>query len=48
MIPDAYHKFVEDGNARQMADILHHNVLDLLTMAQIVGALLTGAGAVEA
>jgi uncharacterized protein YprB with RNaseH-like and TPR domain len=48
MIPDAYHKFVEDCNARQMADILHHNVLDLLTMAQIVAALLTGAGAIEA
>ncbi len=46
-IPDAYHSFVESGNARQIADVLHHNVLDLLTMAQVVCALLTGAGAIE-
>ncbi len=42
-IPDAYHRFVHSGDARQMKDILHHNLLDLLTMAQILCLVLTGA-----
>jgi uncharacterized protein YprB with RNaseH-like and TPR domain len=42
-IPDAYHRFVSDGDAGRLADILHHNLLDLLTMAQLVCAVLTGA-----
>ena len=42
-IPDAYHHFVESDDARQIRDILHHNLLDLLTMAQLVCALLTSS-----
>ena len=41
-IPDAYHEFVRTGDARQIAAIVHHNLLDLLSMAQIVCLLLTG------
>ncbi len=41
-IPDAYHNFVATADARQMRDILHHNLLDLLTMAQLICAMLTG------
>ncbi len=41
-IPDAYHRFVDTADARQVADILHHNLLDLLTMAEILAVLLTG------
>jgi uncharacterized protein YprB with RNaseH-like and TPR domain len=41
-IPGAYHDFVRTGDARLMRDILHHNLLDLLTMAQLVTILLTG------
>lgn len=44
MIPDAYHGWVAGGNARQLKDILHHNLLDLLTMSQILTAALTGRG----
>ncbi len=44
-IPDAYHRFVATGDARQLADILHHNLLDLLTMAELLCAVLTGADA---
>ncbi|MHC4985320.1 MAG: ribonuclease H-like domain-containing protein [Planctomycetota bacterium] len=40
-IPDAYHRFVDTADARQLRDILHHNLLDLLTMAQLLAALLT-------
>ena len=43
-IPEAYHRFVATGDASQVADIMHHNLLDLLTMAQLITALLTGAG----
>jgi uncharacterized protein YprB with RNaseH-like and TPR domain len=42
-IPDAYHHYVRTSDARRIGDILHHNLLDLLTMAEIVTALLTGA-----
>ncbi|MFW6061453.1 MAG: ribonuclease H-like domain-containing protein [Planctomycetota bacterium] len=45
-IPDAYHRFVDTQDARQLQDILHHNALDLLTMAQLVCCVLTGAGPV--
>jgi uncharacterized protein YprB with RNaseH-like and TPR domain len=40
-IPDAYHRFVDSADARQLADILHHNLLDLLTMAELLTLLLT-------
>lgn len=43
-IPDAYHQFVASNDARQVRDIIHHNTLDLLTMAQLLCALLTGSG----
>ena len=42
-IPEAYHRFVSTGDARPLADILHHNLLDLLTMAELLCAVLTGA-----
>ena len=41
-IPDAYHGFVETGDARAIRDIVHHNMLDMLTMAQLLCVLLTG------
>ena len=40
-IPDAYHTFVRTGDARRLGDILHHNLLDLLTMAELLTVLLT-------
>lgn len=42
-IPDAYHRFVATGDARQMRDVVHHNMLDMLTMAELVCLLLTGS-----
>ena len=41
-IPQAYHDFVRTGDARRLKDILHHNMLDLLTMADLLSAILTG------
>ncbi|MDA0711310.1 MAG: ribonuclease H-like domain-containing protein [bacterium] len=41
-IPDAYHRFVQTGNAVQMRDILHHNALDLLTTAEVLTFILDG------
>jgi uncharacterized protein YprB with RNaseH-like and TPR domain len=42
-IPDAYHGFVESSDARPIAEIVHHNLLDMMTMAQLLCVLLTGA-----
>jgi uncharacterized protein YprB with RNaseH-like and TPR domain len=35
-IPQAYHDFVQTGDARQMVSVLEHNLLDLVTMAQLL------------
>lgn len=35
-IPDAYHEFVRTGNAVHMVTVLHHNLLDLLTLAELM------------
>ena len=35
-IPEAYHHFVRTANAAEMVDILHHNRLDLLTLAELL------------
>ena len=36
LIPDAYHAYVRTGNAAQMVDVLKHNFLDLVTMADLI------------
>ena len=35
-IPDAYHEYVRTADAWQMVDVLKHNLLDLLTMADLM------------
>ncbi|MHB9037827.1 MAG: ribonuclease H-like domain-containing protein [Armatimonadota bacterium] len=35
-IPQAYHDFVRTGDARDVARILHHNLYDLLTLADLM------------
>lgn len=42
-IADAYHKFVDTRDARQVRDIVHHNLLDLLTMGQLVHIMLSSS-----
>ena len=44
-IPAAYHHFVRTGDARDMLTVLHHNALDLLTLADIVLALSSNGAA---
>ena len=36
LIPDAYHEYVRTGNAVRMANVLEHNFLDLLTLADLL------------
>jgi len=36
LIPDAYHAYVRTGNAVQMVDVLEHNFLDLVTIADLI------------
>jgi len=42
MIPEAYHRYVKTGDARQMLDVIHHNALDLVTMAELMLFILQG------
>ncbi len=35
-IPDAYHSFVRTGNAYRIRNIMYHNGLDLITMAELL------------
>ena len=41
-IPGAYHDFVRTQDAKDMANIIHHNRLDLVTMLQLVTVFLSG------
>jgi uncharacterized protein YprB with RNaseH-like and TPR domain len=43
-IPAAYHQFVRSGDARQLRNILHHNALDLVTLAQLTMRMLAEGG----
>jgi len=36
LIPDVYHEFVRTGNAARMVNVLEHNFLDLVTLADIL------------
>jgi uncharacterized protein YprB with RNaseH-like and TPR domain len=47
-IPAAYHRFVSTGDARLLRDILHHNFLDLFTMAELVPKLLSDSASPHA
>lgn len=35
-IPEAYHRYVRTDNAWQMVDVLKHNMLDLVTLADLI------------
>ncbi len=41
-IPAVYHEFVRTKDARQMGIVLHHNALDLLTLAELTVLVLQG------
>jgi uncharacterized protein YprB with RNaseH-like and TPR domain len=41
-IPAAYHEFVHTEDAAKMRHVVHHNALDLLTMAELALFMLTG------
>ena len=38
-IPEAYHRFVDTGDARHMGNVLYHNRMDLLAMAIVLNDL---------
>jgi uncharacterized protein YprB with RNaseH-like and TPR domain len=40
-IPGAYHEFVRTHDAKDMANVIHHNRLDLVTMLQLVTVFLS-------
>jgi hypothetical protein len=44
-IPDAYHDFVRTGDAVRMVEVIHHNTLDLLTLADLLTRLSADDGA---
>ena len=39
LIPEAYHSFVHTGDATEMVQVIEHNLLDLVTMADLVARL---------
>ncbi|MEO5988759.1 MAG: ribonuclease H-like domain-containing protein [Candidatus Eisenbacteria bacterium] len=38
-VPDLYHAFVRDGDPYPLVPVFHHNLLDVITMAEILNAL---------
>jgi uncharacterized protein YprB with RNaseH-like and TPR domain len=43
LIPEIYHRYVKDGNPQPIAPIIHHNLLDLVTMVELLGKIAKGA-----
>jgi uncharacterized protein YprB with RNaseH-like and TPR domain len=41
LVPSVYQEFVRSGDARLLADIFHHNALDLITLVELTILLLT-------
>ena len=41
LIPQLYHDYVRTGNAAPLEGIFHHNALDIITMAELLPAILT-------
>jgi uncharacterized protein YprB with RNaseH-like and TPR domain len=46
-IPEAYHEFVRTGDARKIKRILHHNRMDLISIAVLYDHLLSHSGWIE-
>jgi uncharacterized protein YprB with RNaseH-like and TPR domain len=40
LVPDVYREFVRSGDTRLLADVFHHNALDLITLAELTVLLL--------
>ena len=38
-VPGLYHDFVRHGDAHRLVPVFHHNLLDVITMAEIARAL---------
>ena len=43
-VPGLYHDFVRSGNAYRLVPVFHHNLLDVITMAEILRALCRAPG----
>lgn len=39
-IPERYHRFVKDGDPYPLVPVFHHNMLDLVAMADLLLAML--------
>lgn len=45
-IPDAYHHYVQSGDDRAIVDVIHHNAVDLVTLAELTLRLFDATAAV--
>jgi uncharacterized protein YprB with RNaseH-like and TPR domain len=43
LVPQAYHRFVRTGDARELKSIVEHNLLDLVTLLQLAVSVATAA-----
>jgi len=41
LVPDVYREFVQSGDTRLLADVFHHNALDLITLVELTVMLLS-------
>lgn len=41
LVPDVYREFVKNGDTRLLADVFHHNALDLITLVELTMVLLS-------
>ena len=41
LVPDVYREFVRSGDTRLLADVFHHNALDLITLVELTVVLMS-------
>ncbi len=41
LVPDVYREFVRSGSTQLLADVFHHNALDVITLAELTIVLLS-------
>jgi len=41
LVPDVYREFVQSGDTRLLADVFHHNALDLITLVELTVVLIS-------
>jgi hypothetical protein len=46
-VPGLYHDYVRHGDPYRLVPVFHHNLLDVITMGEVLGALCRGGSGAD-